>query len=140
MNKPFSNGLDNDISTFKQKKKELIESMMNDDIFANERKSMKRQLRSQDNSHHMTHRERASAMRMEEDMKALEKEREALFVTGDDSISRLRSKHPFKLPVEHEVVPPHESSIWPESRPHFDLVSSYDTMVDYLGIREKSKK
>ncbi|XP_042228924.1 uncharacterized protein LOC121870986 [Homarus americanus] len=45
-------------------------------------------------------------------------------------------KHPYRLPVEDIRVPPHESSIWPESVPHFNLVSSYDLMVDFLGIRK----
>lgn len=44
-------------------------------------------------------------------------------------------KHPYRLAVEDEVVPPHESSIWPESVPHFNLVSSYDAMVGYLGLK-----
>lgn len=44
-------------------------------------------------------------------------------------------KHPYRLPVEDEVVPPHESSIWPETVPHFNLVSSYDAMVGYLGLK-----
>lgn len=47
----------------------------------------------------------------------------------------LWQKHPYYVPEESIVVPPHESSIWPESRPHFHLVSSYDLMVGYLGIR-----
>ncbi|KAK8747805.1 hypothetical protein OTU49_016618 [Cherax quadricarinatus] len=45
-------------------------------------------------------------------------------------------KHPYRLPVEDIVVPPHESSIWPENIPHFSLVSSYDLMIDFLGIRK----
>ncbi|XP_045600906.1 uncharacterized protein [Procambarus clarkii] len=44
-------------------------------------------------------------------------------------------KHPYRLPVEDIKVPPHESSIWPEGVPHFNLVSSYDLMIDYLGLR-----
>jgi len=45
--------------------------------------------------------------------------------------------HPYRLPVEDIVVPPHESSIWPEHVPHFHLVSSYDLMVGFLGIDRK---
>jgi len=48
----------------------------------------------------------------------------------------LWKKHPYYSPVEQERVAPHESSIWPENRPHFHLVSSYDLMVGYLGIRK----
>ncbi|XP_064088865.1 uncharacterized protein LOC135203134 isoform X4 [Macrobrachium nipponense] len=46
----------------------------------------------------------------------------------------LHLKHPYRLPVEDEVMPLHESSIWPEGRKHFDLVSSYDLMCGYLGL------
>ena len=57
----------------------------------------------------------------------------------EDPIHRLRRKHPFRMAVENESVPPHESSIWPQNRKHFDLVSSYDCMVDFMGIRQKDK-
>jgi len=43
-------------------------------------------------------------------------------------------KHPYYVPVESERTSPHEGSVWPESRPHFHLVSSYDLMVGYLGL------
>ncbi|XP_068247291.1 uncharacterized protein [Palaemon carinicauda] len=46
----------------------------------------------------------------------------------------LHLKHPYRLPVEDEVMPLHESSIWPEGRKHFDLVSSYDVMCGFLGL------
>lgn len=42
--------------------------------------------------------------------------------------------HPYRLPVEDVKVAPHESSEWPETVPHFNLVSSYDLMVKFLGI------
>ncbi|XP_018024778.1 uncharacterized protein LOC108680469 isoform X1 [Hyalella azteca] len=44
--------------------------------------------------------------------------------------------HPFYLHEDTVRVPPREDSVWPESRPHFHLVSSYDLMVGYLGIRD----
>ena len=46
----------------------------------------------------------------------------------------LAALHPYRLPVEDVRVPPHESSEWPSSVPHFNLVSSYDLMVQFLGI------
>lgn len=46
----------------------------------------------------------------------------------------LSKLHPYRLPVEDVRVPPHESSEWPASVPHFNLVSSYDLMVKFLGI------
>ncbi|KAG0710069.1 hypothetical protein GWK47_023555 [Chionoecetes opilio] len=56
----------------------------------------------------------------------------------EDDIRRvpLWMKHPYRLPEEDIKVPPHESSIWPESVPHFNLVSSYDTMIGYLGLKQ----
>ncbi|CAL4099973.1 unnamed protein product [Meganyctiphanes norvegica] len=48
----------------------------------------------------------------------------------------LWKKHPYYMPIEDIKVPPHESSIWPEHRPHFHLVSSYDLMVGFLGIKK----
>ncbi|KAK8385697.1 hypothetical protein O3P69_016464 [Scylla paramamosain] len=48
-------------------------------------------------------------------------------------------KHPYRLPVEDIRVPPHESSIWPESVPHFNLVSSYDVMIGYLGLKHPQR-
>ena len=79
---------------------------------------------------------RRSILEMNEDMKH---DREALFGAGEDQMTRLRRKHPFMLPVEAEVTLPHESSIWPHNRKHFDLRSSYDAMVDFVGITEKSQ-
>merc|ERR1712183_929102 len=52
----------------------------------------------------------------------------------------LYKKHPYYYPVEHVFSAPHESSIWPENRPHFDLVSSYDVMVGYLGLRPQDRE
>jgi len=52
----------------------------------------------------------------------------------------LCDKHPYYFPVESVYTLPHEGSEWPESRPHFDLVSSYDVMVGYLGLRPQDKK
>jgi len=48
----------------------------------------------------------------------------------------LWKKHPYYEPFEEVKAPPHESSSWPQHRPHFHLVSSYDLMVGYLGIRK----
>ncbi|XP_071520990.1 uncharacterized protein [Panulirus ornatus] len=46
-----------------------------------------------------------------------------------------RFYHPYRLPIEDEVMPLSEDSIWPEGRKHFDLVSSYDLMCGFLGLR-----
>jgi len=54
-------------------------------------------------------------------------------------LTPLWKKHPYYYPVEHEYSLPHESSVWPESRPHFDLVSSYDVMIGYLGLRPQDR-
>jgi len=48
-------------------------------------------------------------------------------------------KHPYYVPVESERTAPHEGSVWPESRPHFHLVSSYDLMVGYLGLPHQAR-
>lgn len=53
---------------------------------------------------------------------------------GDVRILPLHYKHPYRLPVEDEVIPPHESSIWPKGVKHFNLVSSYDLMCGFLGL------
>lgn len=54
---------------------------------------------------------------------------------ADQMRTPLWMKHPYRLPVEDVSVPPHESSIWPSTVPHFNLVSSYDAMVGYLGLK-----
>jgi len=48
--------------------------------------------------------------------------------------------HPYYYPVEKEYSRPHDGSEWPESRPHYDLVSSYDVMVGYLGLRPQDRE
>ncbi|MPC10847.1 hypothetical protein E2C01_003491 [Portunus trituberculatus] len=67
--------------------------------------------------------------------------RDAAVLRVDDEPRRvpLWMKHPYRLPVEDIRVPPHESSIWPESVPHFNLVSSYDVMVGYLGLKHPQR-
>ncbi|KAF2362534.1 hypothetical protein FHG87_006709 [Trinorchestia longiramus] len=48
--------------------------------------------------------------------------------------------HPYYVPEDSKHVPPREDSVWPESRPHFHLVSSYDLMVGYLGLKDMAAR
>lgn len=81
--------------------------------------------------------EEADLRRYLQQKELLREKKEMMYYPEEDVLYRLRRKHPYRLLVEDEVVPPHESSIWPRNRKHFDLVSSYDTMIDYLGISDK---
>ncbi|XP_066954044.1 uncharacterized protein [Macrobrachium rosenbergii] len=49
----------------------------------------------------------------------------------------LWSIHPYRLPVEDLMYPLDEEDLWPQLVPHFNLVSSYDLMCKFLGIKDR---